>query len=97
MFSRQSSNQHDLVSISINGKEVKALPDDTVAAAVLCAGLSHTRTTPVSGAPRAPFCLMGVCFECLMVIDGLANQRACMTKVKEGMRVSTQLGAGEAL
>jgi predicted molibdopterin-dependent oxidoreductase YjgC len=97
MFSRQSSNQHDLVSISINDKEVKAMPDDTVAAAALCAGLTHTRTTPVLGAPRAPFCLMGVCFECLMIIDGLPNQRACMTKVKEGMRVSSQQGTGDVL
>lgn len=97
MFSRLSSNQQNLISISINGEEVKAMPDDTVAAAALCAGLIHTRTTPVSGAPRAPFCLMGVCFECLMIIDGVPNQRACMTKVKEGMRISSQQGTGEVL
>lgn len=95
MFSRLSTNQQNLVSININGEEMQAMADDTVAAAALCAGLNHTRTTAVSGSPRAPFCLMGVCYECLMTIDGVANQRACMTKVKQGMQIESQQGAGE--
>lgn len=99
MFSRKLGNQKNLlsISISINGKEVKVLPNDTVASSALCMGLSHTRTTAISGAPRAPFCLMGVCYECLMTIDGVPNQRACMTTVKEGMCIESQQGAGELL
>jgi predicted molibdopterin-dependent oxidoreductase YjgC len=97
VFSRLSTNQKSLVSIYINGEQMQAMVDDTVAAAALCAGLKHTRTTAVSGSPRAPFCLMGVCYECLMTIDGVPNQRGCMTKVKQGMRIESQQGAGEIL
>jgi predicted molibdopterin-dependent oxidoreductase YjgC len=46
----------------------------------------------VTGAPRGPFCLMGVCFECLVEIDGRSNCCACMTQVAPGMRIVTQRG-----
>ena len=95
MFRRLDNSDQDWVKVTINGQPAKVPKGETAAAAVLTSGLSHTRTTPVSGAPRAPFCLMGVCFECIMVIDGRANQRACMTLVKEGMRIECQRGAGE--
>ena len=51
-----------------------------------------SRTTPVSGAPRAPYCLMGVCFECLVTIDGVGNRQGCMVAVRDGMRIETRKG-----
>ena len=68
-------------------------PGDTVAAALLAAGETDLRATPVSGSPRAPYCMMGVCFECLMEIDGIGNRQACLTPVIEGMQVRRQRGA----
>ena len=97
MFKRLDNPAQNSVNVTINGQPVQVPEGETVAAAVLVHGLSYTRTTPVSGAPRAPFCLMGVCFECLMVIDGIANQRACMVQVREGMRIECQQGVGELL
>ena len=94
MFKRLENTTHNRVSVSINGQPVQVPEGETVAAAVLVHGLTSSRSTPVSGAPRAPFCLMGVCFECLMVIDGKANQRACMERVREGMRIEYQQGTG---
>jgi predicted molibdopterin-dependent oxidoreductase YjgC len=47
----------------------------------------------VSGEPRAPYCMMGVCFECLVEVDGVPNVQACMTSVREGMTVRRQHGA----
>ncbi len=76
-----------LLGINIEGKEFQVPEGDTVAAALLAAGLSHTRSHPVSGAPRSPLCMMGVCFECLVEIDGLAHQQACQVQVVEGMRI----------
>lgn len=95
MFKRLDNSARIRVNVTINGRPVQVPEGETVAAAVLAHGLPYTRTTPLSGAPRAPFCLMGVCFECLMVIDGKANQRACMEQVREGMRIEYQQGAGE--
>ena len=94
MFKRLDNEAQNRVNVTINGQPVQVPEDETVAAAVLTHGLRYTRTTPVSGAPRAPFCLMGVCYECLMVIDGKANQRACMEQVREGMRIECQHGTG---
>jgi len=94
MFKRLDNEAQNRVNVSINGQPVQVPEGETVAAAVLTHGLRYTRTTTVSGAPRAPFCLMGVCYECLMVIDGKANQRACMEQVREGMRIECQHGTG---
>jgi D-hydroxyproline dehydrogenase subunit gamma len=65
----------------------------SVAAALLAAGVSRFRATPVSGAPRAPYCMMGACFECLVEIDGVPSRQSCMVEVKAGMRVRSQEGA----
>lgn len=94
MFKRLNSTIGQRVSITIDGVPFEAAAGETVAAAVLISGRTYTRTTPVSAAPRAPFCLMGVCYECLMVIDGQPNQRACQAYVAEGMRIETQHGPG---
>jgi predicted molibdopterin-dependent oxidoreductase YjgC len=84
------------VAITVDGKAISARTGDTVAAALLLAGIGHCRTTPVSGAPRAPYCLMGVCFDCLVTIDGVGSRQGCLVAVHEGMAVETQLGKREA-
>jgi len=98
MFKRLPDERTDRVTIEFEGANIEARAGDTVAAAVLAASPGHTRTTPVSGAPRLPYCLMGTCFDCLMEIDGVPNRQACMTVVRDGMRVKRQNGkraAGE--
>lgn len=84
------------VAIIVDGKPVAARSGDTVAAALLAAGVGHCRTTPVSGAPRAPYCMMGVCFDCLVTVDGVGSRQACLVPVRAGMAVETQLGKREA-
>ena len=84
------------VALTVDGKLVQARSGDTVAAALLSAGIEHCRTTPVTGAPRAPYCLMGVCFDCLVTIDGVGSRQACLVPVREGMKVETQIGKREA-
>jgi predicted molibdopterin-dependent oxidoreductase YjgC len=94
MFKRLDKKPEKLVAITINGTAFNVPAGETVAAAVLASGISHTRTTPVSNSPRAPFCLMGLCYECLMVINGSPNQRACKEYVTEGMVIKSQHGSG---
>lgn len=86
----------DGVTVEIDGKVVRARAGDTVAAAMLAAGIDHCRTTPVSDTPRAPYCLMGVCFECLVTVDGVGNRQGCLVPVRDGMRIETQQGKREA-
>ena len=93
MFRRLPEATGKSISLTIDGKHAQALDGDTVAAALLSAGIDHCRTTPVSGAKRAPYCMMGVCFECLVTIDGVGNRQACLIPAREGMRVDTQAGA----
>lgn len=85
-----------LVAISIDGEQVGARLGDTVAVALLAAGRVATRVSPVSAAPRGPYCLMGVCFECLVTIDGVGNRQSCLIEVREGMRIETQRSRREA-
>jgi predicted molibdopterin-dependent oxidoreductase YjgC len=81
------------VAVSIDGRPHAARRGDTVAATLLAAGLDACRTTPVGGVPRGPYCMMGVCFDCLVVIDGQPNRQGCMILVEDGMRIERQQGA----
>ena len=81
------------LTIRVDGKEVPARAGESVAAAMLAAGLVRFRDTPASGAARGPLCMMGVCFDCLVIIDGVGNRQACLVPVREGMAVETQAGA----
>jgi sarcosine oxidase subunit alpha len=96
MFHRVGDRVESDLVIAVDGVPVAARPGDTVAAALLAAGLDSTRCTPVSGSPRAPYCMMGVCFECLVTIDDVGNRQACLIPVRDGMRVETQKGKREA-
>jgi predicted molibdopterin-dependent oxidoreductase YjgC len=84
-----------VVPITIDGEPAHARVGDTVAAALLAAGRATCRSTPVSGAPRGPYCMMGVCFECLVSVDGVGNRQGCQVIVQPGMAVQTQRGKRE--
>lgn len=75
------------VDLSIDGEVISAPLGANLAASLLAAGVNTFRATPVSGAPRGPFCMMGACFECLVEIDGVTRQ-ACMIEVAEGLEVT---------
>ena len=93
MFARLPDLAGAPVEFTLDGEPCIARAGDTVAAALLAAGRLACRSTPAGGAPRGPYCLMGVCFDCLVTIDGRANQQGCMVAVAPGMRVETQRGA----
>jgi len=86
MFHRRH-NIIDLVSFWFEEREVLANRGDSVAAALLAAGISQVRRSPVSGSARAPFCMIGNCYECLVEIKGQGVIQACLIEVAEGMQV----------
>lgn len=92
MFTRVTSDETQTITIEFEGEKLLVRKGLNVAAALLEAGVSHFRETPVSGASRTPFCMMGVCFDCLLIIDEMHNQQSCMIEVSEGMRIKRQLG-----
>ena len=79
------------VEVLVEGVPVLVPEGASAAAALLLAGT--TRDTAVSGTPRAPYCMMGVCFDCLAEIDGAPNVQACMVEARPGMRIIAQRGA----
>ncbi|MBE9476727.1 MAG: (2Fe-2S)-binding protein [Proteobacteria bacterium] len=85
------------VSFTFEGTILNACQGDSVATALLAAGHRNLRQTAISNAARGPYCMMGVCFDCLVEIDGVANIQACMTEVVEGMQVSRQNGAKDII
>lgn len=83
----------ETVTISFDGRSLRVPANISVAAALLSEGTLAVRTSLVGRQPRAPYCLMGVCFECLVTINGAQNRQACMTLVQDGMEISSQHGA----
>lgn len=79
------------LQVEVNGNPFIAFEGETVAALFAAEKLSAMRTTQ-EGEPRGMYCGMGVCFDCLVVINGITNTRACMTWLQDGMKISTQMG-----
>ena len=79
------------VTLALDGRAVTAYEGESVAAVLLAEGERATRYTR-SGAPRGVYCGMGVCFDCLVAVDGVPNRRACVTWAREGMDVRRQAG-----
>ena len=83
------------LEFEVDGEPVVAFEGETVAAALLAHGIRILRTT-AAGETRGLFCGTGVCYDCLMVIDGRPSRRACMEPARDGMEVRTQAGPGES-
>ena len=77
------------LTVHVDGEAVSAFAGESVAAVLLALGRQTFRHTDKHRAPRGLFCGMGVCFDCLVTIDGTENVRACMTPVQEGMVIET--------
>ena len=92
MFARLPDAGGAHVAVTIDGTPYAACTGDTVAAALLASGRLAFRATSGTGAARGPYCMMGVCFDCLVTIDGRPNQQACMIAVAPGMRIQTGQG-----
>jgi len=95
MFALLLDDTEARVTVIVNGDTVSVPTSFTAAAAMLLYGNGATRTTAISGEGRAPYCMMGVCFECLMEINGEPNQQGCLVAVSEGMRINRQRGKRE--
>jgi len=92
MFRKLHEPGAEAVTIHIDGVPVAAEIGESVAAVLLRQATAWSRTTPVSGSRRAPYCMIGVCFDCLARVDGIASVRTCLAPVQSGMRVERQLG-----
>lgn len=78
------------ITISIDGRSVVAFAGETVAAVLLAEGIRTFRQTAKTGEGRGLFCGMGICYDCLVTMDGIANLRACLTPATPGCAIETR-------
>lgn len=74
-------------SFSFDGSAVPFRPGQTVGGALAASGVVSWRTTRGSGEPRGLFCGIGVCYDCLLSVDGQRSQRACVAPARPGQDV----------
>ena len=79
------------ICLYIDGEACVAKEGELLAAVLLRQPNPLFRKHPVDGSSRAAFCMMGVCFECLVEVDGIPNQQACLLPVEDGMQVNRGL------
>lgn len=75
-------------AIEVDGTPITAYPGETIAAALAAAGRRQLHTG-TDGSPRGLYCGIGVCYSCLVTVDGVPGVRACVTLAQPGMRVQT--------
>jgi 2Fe-2S iron-sulfur cluster binding domain len=81
-------------TFSFDGREIGFAAGQTIGAALIASGVYSWRTTRRAGRPRGLFCGIGVCFDCLITVEGVPNQRACLVAATPALTVSTQSGTG---
>ena len=84
--------QHD-IHATFDGRAITARAGQSVGAALMANGITSWRTTRKNEKPRGLFCGIGVCYDCLITVDGMPNQRACLVDVTEGMQIESIPGA----
>ena len=89
-----SEENEKKITFTYNSQIIFAAPGMTLGAAILQSGERILRRTRSGDKPRGMFCGIGNCFDCLVIIDGMPNQRACLTEVSEGLEVEIQIGSG---
>ena len=88
MFRRvEGGDPEAAVPFEFEGCQLRTERGATLAAALLENGIAAWRTSPVGGGARAPFCMIGACFECLVIVEGRGQVQACLVEVTSGMRV----------
>jgi predicted molibdopterin-dependent oxidoreductase YjgC len=85
-----------MTSFDFDGSPVPFTQGQTVGAALWEQGVRSWRTSRFGGRPRGLFCGIGVCFDCLVEIEGRPDRRACIEPAADGLVVRTQVGAGRA-
>ncbi len=88
---RLSATRGEPVEFTFDGQPVRAYRGETLAAALLAAGVPGFRADR-EGRPRRPLCNMGTCFDCVVTVDGAPLVRACLTPVADGLDVRTAKG-----
>ena len=91
MFKRISPIDQQ-VEFRFEEQAIRAQAGDSVAAALLAAGVTAFRQSFDSDELRGPYCMIGNCFECRVEIDGIAERQACRERVRDGMQVRVQRG-----
>jgi hypothetical protein len=92
MFKKLNKPDAIAIIVFVDGKPVEAELGESVAAVLLRQQELASRSTPIKGSARAPFCMMGVCFDCLAIIDGVGSTQTCLVEVRNGMVIERQLG-----
>lgn len=93
LFKIQDDTPGERVIFYFDNRKLSVPLGTNIAAALLVNGCGAFRNSPVKGNPRAAFCMMGVCFDCLVEVNGVPNRQSCQIAVKDGMVVRKQDGA----
>ena len=91
---RVGTPEGEPIALTFEGEPIEAYASDTVASALLATGIRTLTVTEVAGDPRGGFFFVGRCADCLVIVDGQANKRACVTPVRDGMDIRIQRGHG---
>jgi predicted molibdopterin-dependent oxidoreductase YjgC len=82
-----SIERKEKLTLTVNGSNITAYKGETLLAALIATGYKKMKKSPLKNEPRGALCGMGVCFECIVTVNGTPNIRSCMTEVENNMKV----------
>lgn len=91
---KNAVNRGQVFEFTFDGEPVQAYPGETIATALFAGNRTILNTSEKRAHPRGVFCGIGLCYGCLVIVDGVPNVRACQTDAIPGMKVESQQGNG---
>jgi len=76
--------------LTLDGDPLVAHAGQTIAGAIMASGRRSWRSTARGGRPRGLFCGIGVCFDCLVTVNGIRDVRACQRPARDGDVIEIQ-------
>lgn len=84
-----STTEPKRFEVVFDGRPLPAIAGQSVGSVLANAGIRSWHTTRVQHRPRGLFCGIGICYDCLITVDGVPNQRACLVPARPGMALSS--------
>jgi len=83
---RSKQNDRNSVTVFIDDEPCTALDGEMVVVVLMRENMTATHVSP-QGQPRGPYCMMGVCYDCMITLEDGRNEQACLTPVEEGLKI----------
>lgn len=83
-------DRQERIAITVDGEILTGPAGSSISGILLENGRDSWRTTSRDRRPRGIFCGIGVCYDCILAVNGVRDVRACQRRAEDGDVIERQ-------